>query len=42
MKAADNNLMDDDLVEMVDAGLFPATAAMEGKRRTCGRRCCPS
>jgi membrane-bound lytic murein transglycosylase MltF len=29
IKAADKNLMDDDLIEMVNAGLFPATVAME-------------
>jgi membrane-bound lytic murein transglycosylase MltF len=33
IKAADKNLLDDDLIEMVNAGLFPATAAMEQKAR---------
>lgn len=31
IKAADKNLLDDDLIEMVNAGLFPATAALENK-----------
>ena len=29
VKAADRNLLEDDLVEMVNAGLIPATAAMQ-------------
>jgi membrane-bound lytic murein transglycosylase MltF len=33
IKAADKNLLDDDLIEMVNAGLFPATAVMEHKAK---------
>ena len=33
IKAADKNLLDDDLIEMVNAGLFPATVALENKAK---------